>query len=238
MGIASSVSRLMDYRRRHGFVATMRRVGLALRRAVFSSRMVVFYCDLGTQAAAPLNIPNSLKLDRLTSYSGLSQLDLQDMISFWNPKLAHRNIRERFEKGASLWLVRSGDKLAGYGWTLQGRTIESYYFPLAPEDVHLFDFHVFPQYRGQKINPLLVTHILHTLATMGGGRAFIEAAEWNEPQLASLQKTALRRLGLARSFTILGHTFTCWVENEIGQQLRKGVEGRDGPAVVAGLHEQ
>ena len=43
------------------------------------------------------------------------------MTSPWNPKQAHRNIRERFEQAASLWLIKSGDKLAGYGWTLQGQ---------------------------------------------------------------------------------------------------------------------
>ncbi len=34
-------------------------------------------------------------------------------------------------KGALLWLIKSEDGLAGYGWTLQGRTIEPHYFPLA-----------------------------------------------------------------------------------------------------------
>ena len=80
--------------------------------------------------------------------------DLQEMTSFWNPKLAHGTSIERFETGASLWLIKSADKLAGYGWTLQGRTIEPYYFPLGKDDVHLFDFHVFPQYRGQGNKPV------------------------------------------------------------------------------------
>ena len=47
MAISSSFSRLTAYYTRHGFVATIRRAGLALKRALFASRMVVFYCDLG-----------------------------------------------------------------------------------------------------------------------------------------------------------------------------------------------
>jgi hypothetical protein len=214
MNIADSIARLGDYYQRHGFFATMERGGLAIKRILFSSRMVVFYFDLGMQAAAQVPIPNSLKVERFAAYAELSQQDLREMTSFWSPKLAHRNIRDRFEKGASLWLIRSEGSLAGYGWTLQGQTMEPYYFPLAPEDAHLFDFHVFRRYRGQGINPLFVTCILWNLGLNCRGRAFIEAAEWNQAQLLSLQKTPFRRLGLVRSFTMFGQTLVFWAQKE------------------------
>jgi ribosomal protein S18 acetylase RimI-like enzyme len=238
MGIANSISRLTEYYKRHGFEATIRRAGLAARRAVFSSRMVVFYCDLAKLTTAPVNIPSSLRVERLRSYSELCRQDLQEMTSFWNPKQANRNIRERFGKGASLWLIKSGEKLAGYGWTLQGHTIEPYYFPLGQDDMHLFDFHVFPEYRGKGINPFLVAHMVDNLAMIGGGRAFIEAAEWNEAQLSSLRKTPFHRLGLARSFAIFGHMFTRWVEDGPDVQARKGAKRRDGAPTMARQHEQ
>lgn len=238
MGISSSISRLTGYCSRHGMVATIRRAGLAAKRALFSSRMVVFYCDLGKQATAPVSIPSLLGVERLRSNAELSRQDLQEMTSFWSPKQAQRNIEERFAKGASLWLIKSGEKLAGYGWTLQGRTIDPYYFPLAQNDVHLFDFHVFPQYRGQGINPFLVNHILRNLATIGGGRAFIEAAEWNEAQLSSLQKTPFRRLGRFKSFTMFGRTFVYWVENKTAQQMRENTERSDVPVSMGGSHQQ
>jgi ribosomal protein S18 acetylase RimI-like enzyme len=212
MDISNSILRVSEYYSRHGFVATIRRAGLGVKRALFASRMVVFYCDLPSQPTRSVNIPSPIRIDRLMSEKELSQQDLQEITSFWNPKQARRNIKERFAKGASLWLIRSEDKVAGYGWTLQGCTIEPYYFPLAPGDLHLFNFHVFPQYRGQGMNPLLVSHILRNLATNCRGRAFIEAAEWNEAQLNSLQKTPFRRLGLVRSATIFSRTFVSWVE--------------------------
>jgi ribosomal protein S18 acetylase RimI-like enzyme len=238
MGIANSISRLTAYYKRRGFGATIRRAGLAVKRALFSNRMVVFYCDLAKQTTAPVNIPSSLKVERLRSYAELNPQDFQEMTSFWNPKQAHRNIRERFDRGASLWLIKSGDKLAGYGWTLQGRTVEPYYFPLAPDDVHLFDFHVFPQYRGQGINPFLVTQIIHNLPTIGRGRAFIEAAEWNEAQLSSLRKTPFHQLGLARSLAIFGYKFTHWTENETAEQVQETKEGGDNAPAMARSHEQ
>ena len=134
-------------------------------------------------------------MERLDGLSELTAKHLQEITGFWNAKLANRNIRERFEKGASLWLLECDDQLAGYGWTLRGGTIEPYYFPLAQDDVHLFDFHVFPHYRGRGMNRYLISRILDSLSDNCGGRAFIEAAEWNEAQLSSLRKDFVSLFG-------------------------------------------
>ena len=229
MGIANSISRLADYYRRHGFLTTLHRAGLVVKRVVLANRMVVFYCDLADQLTRPVLLPGSFTMDRLSSEAELRPHDLLAMTSFWSPKQAHRNISERFALGASLWLIKSEDQLAGYGWSLQGRTVEPYFFPLGKDDVHLFDFYVFPQYRGRGINPLLVTHILRNLSTACGGRAFIEAAEWNEAQLSSLRKTPFLNLGLVRSFTFFGHTVVFWGKKQDTDQLQRSSERHGRP---------
>jgi ribosomal protein S18 acetylase RimI-like enzyme len=238
MAIFESISRIAVYYSRHGFRETTHRVVLATKRALFASRMVVFYCDLARQTPCATAIPSSLQIYRLRGEAEFDPNDLERITNFWNPKQAQRNIKERFAKGASLWLVRSGDNLAGYGWTLQGCTVEPYYFPLAPGDVHLFDFHVFPQYRGQGVNPFLVNKILQELAMTGGGRAFIEAAEWNESQLLSLRKTSFQRLGRARSLTMFGHKFVSWVEDKTVQRAQSETEQREGVRNIASPHER
>jgi len=130
MSISDSISRLTNYLQRHGLIATIRRAVLAAKRTLFSGRMVVFYCDLAAaQPEAPVNLPDSLLVERVASYAGLSQPDFQEMTSFWDSKLAQHNIQERFLKGASLWLVKSEGKLTGYGWTLQGPPSNRFTFP-------------------------------------------------------------------------------------------------------------
>lgn len=243
MIMSASISRLAAYYKRHGLSATLRRFGLAARRALFSNRMVLFYCDLSTLGLVPLALPKRLKVERHKSQADVRGQDLQEITGFWNAQLARRNIRQRFGLGASLWLIKSEGQLAGYGWSLRGRTVESHYFLLGQDDVHLFDFQVFPQYRGQGINPLLVGHILQNLALECRGRAFIEAAEWNRPQLASLRRTPFRRLGLATKITLLRRTIVSWNElrnNEIGQQpqipMRDiSVVGCDAKTEIKGL---
>jgi ribosomal protein S18 acetylase RimI-like enzyme len=218
MAISTSISRLTAYYRRHGFGATIRRAGLAARRALLSGRTVLFYSDLSTQSSPTLVLPGFLKVERCRYQSELTPRDLQEIISFWNPKLAGRNIKQRFEQGASLWLIKFKGELAGYGWTtLLGQTVEPHYFRLGPDDVHLFDFHVFPQHRGRGLNPLLVNFILARLSAECRGRAFIEAAEWNLAQLQSLRRTPFHRFGSARKFPILRRTLVWWGEKKTEQ---------------------
>jgi hypothetical protein len=221
MSISSSISRFTDYLKRNGFGATVRRVGLAARRALFFNRMVLFYCDLSMLGSPTADMPSSLRVERHTSQTNLSPQDLQEITSFWNPDLARRNVKERFELGASLWLIKVDDNLSGYGWTLQGRTVEPHYFPLAPDDVQFLDFHVFPKYRGRAMDWFLMTHILHRLAAEGRARAFGEAAEWNQASLSSFAMTPFRRLASARKFTVFSRAIVCWEKNKTKEREQK-----------------
>jgi len=231
MGIPTQISRIAEYHRRHGLRATIRRTALATKRLLFSGRTIVFYCDLSRQTLASADFPKSLEVERKRRQADLEQQDLNQIINTWNPKLARQRLEERFAHGASVWLIKFDKRLAGYGWTLQGGTIAPYYFPLAKEDAHLFDFYVFPQFRGRGINRFLVARILDSLATSLGGRAFIEAAEWNQAQLSSLGRTPFRRLGWARQLTIFGNTLVYWAEDQMTVQLRQTADrtGRERP---------
>jgi GNAT superfamily N-acetyltransferase len=172
--------------------------------------MVVFYCDLTAQGSRTAECPRSIAIEKNQSEGALSAQDMQQVLNCWNAKLTRRNIGQRFNRGACLWTIKSAGSLAGYGWTIKGHTIEPHYIPFGRDDVHFFDFYVFPKYRGHGLNPLLVTYILYNLIAEGSGRAFIEAAEWNRQQLSSLGKTPFRRLGRANKMTVFGRTIVCW----------------------------
>ena len=214
MEISTPLLRFTAYYSRHGFGATIQRTALAIRRSLFANRAVIFWCDLSQEATLPEGLPPSLKVERLRSLDALDQQELHEITQFWNPKLASRNIKERFDRGASLWVIRFEGELAGYGWTLQGSPISPYYFPLATTDVQFFDFHVFRKFRGRAIDWCLMTRILHELAAAGARRAFAEAAEWNCPSLSSIGMTPFRRLGCARTWTIFRRTIVCWSPNK------------------------
>jgi len=215
---------MADFYKRNGMRATFRRMGLAVKRALFTSRMVLFYCDLAALRSQTAVLPNSLKVERRRSRADLSTADFKQIVSAWNPKLAERNLMERFALGASLWLIKYDDGLAGYGWTLQGRTVEPHYFPLGERDVQFLDFHVFAKYRGRAMDWFLMTYILHELAVDGCSRAFGEAAEWNAASLSSFALAAFRQLGWARKFRLPGRTLVLWTRDETPQhQITRNV---------------
>ena len=222
MSISSLIWRLTEYYRRHGFGATIRRAGVAVKRSLFSSRSVLFYCDLATQTPSPRDLPSFLKVERVKSSADLSPEDMRGMVSVWNPKLVQQTMKERFDLGASLWMIKSRGKLAGYGWTLQGGTVEPHYFPLGHDDVQFIDFHVFPKFRGRAIDWFLMTQILHRLAAEGLGRAFGESGEWNQASIASFKMASFRRLGVAKKWTIFGRTFVRWSKTESNVQPPPG----------------
>lgn len=209
MALTDSISRLVNYYERHGLGATFQRTSLFLRRLFSFNRFVVYYYDL-TRTSLLRNWPERLAVARVTSQEEINQQDWEKIVSFWNPVLTQRHFSARFRKGAVAWLIRSEGKLAGYGWTLAGGAIEPHFFPFGPNDVHLFDFLIFPEYRGQGINPLLVTYILDQLAAECKIRAYIEAADWNHSQLTSLGKTGFHLLGVARKASLFGRAFVEW----------------------------
>jgi len=108
-------------------------------------------------------------------------------------------------------MIKVDGALAGYGWSLRGSTIEPHFIRIGQHDVHLFDYYVAPAYRGRGLNPALVNQILQILAEEHCGRAFIEVADWNYPQLSSIRKTPFRRLGHARKITIGRQAFVWWI---------------------------
>jgi ribosomal protein S18 acetylase RimI-like enzyme len=213
VAVSKSISRFTYYYARNGFWLTVARSWLAAKRALFANTMVLLYCDL-VGVTCPVTGTRSLEVERKRSLPEVDTGELDQITNFWNPKLGRDRINERFQQGAYLWLIKSAGQLAGYGWTLQGRTIEPHYFPLGPQDVHFFDFHVFSAHRGQGLNPYLVRYILHSLAADGNQRAFIEAAEWNRPQLLSLAKTQFQTFGRAKKWAILRSTVVVWAHNE------------------------
>lgn len=212
MHLQDSIGEFLWHTNHRGLRATLNRMLVGFRRVLAGNRLVLFCCDLADfQAAAP----DELTQGNVVRRRAESEMQAEEMLRIVHagyPPVVRRRISERFARGASLWLFELEDKLVAYGWTLCGQTVESHFFPLGTNDVHLFDFFVFPEYRGRRINPSLVKCILMSLAREGKGRVFIEAAEWNTSQLRSLSRMPFQKLGCARKYHLFGRTVVVWSE--------------------------
>jgi GNAT superfamily N-acetyltransferase len=205
-----SFGRFLHYARHHSVQATLNRIHVSFKRIRAGNRQVLFFCDLRTCEATMPDGPGHTNVERKNAETELDSHDLQRIVNSWNPKIARQRLSERFRQGASLWLFKLDGHLAAYGWTIIGRTVEPHFFPLGVNDAHLFDYFVFPEFRGRRINPALVNHILACLASERRSRAFIEAAEWNTPQLTSLGRTPFRPFGRARKWHVFGKILVAW----------------------------
>lgn len=182
----------------------------ALQR-LFANDMLLYFLDLPTaDLEARFAIPEGFLLERKAMQSEIGERDWEKIVNFWNSAETQKNFRSRFEAGATLWLARCAGELAGFGWTLTGTTIAPHYHPLGSNDVHMFDYLVFPEFRGRNLNPSLVLAILRGLREEGRARAYIEVREWNKPQISSLSKIPFQLFGRASKLSLFGQTYVHW----------------------------
>lgn len=198
--------RLISFYRKHGYRATQLRFYDGFRRFSFLGRMVLFSCRLPLEQ---FSSATDIRIERVTADT-LSKRDRMCITNVWNPTIKDRQIADRFAAGSHLWLAKVGNSLAGFGWTIQGQTIAPHFFPLRSDEVHLFDYFVYPEFRGRGINVALVSKILGQLGSERVRFAHIECAAWNQNQIRSLGKTAFRRYAEATKLTFFGHSLVLW----------------------------
>lgn len=127
----------------------------------------------------------------------VSKEDYSRVLNLGDPVERSIEIAKRFEEGATLWLAKADGVVAGFGWSIIGKTVSAHFFSLKRDEIHLFDFHVFPEFRGRRINVGLVGHILAEVSMEPLSQAHIECAAWNYSQIRSLRRTPFHFIGNA-----------------------------------------
>src|SRR4030042_2128370 len=123
-------SRINTYYRKHGAIITAHRALVSMKRLLMGNRMVIFYCDL-TMAEFDKNSSfGHFTVERRNSQDEISDEEMERLLSYWNRDIKLRQIRERFAKGAILWLAKSKSETTGLGGSIGGKTIRHYFFPL------------------------------------------------------------------------------------------------------------
>lgn len=202
----SFIRRIVFFLRKNGLRPTIRRALTAIQRTRHLGRMCLYDCCL--PVAQPVT-DAGITVERVVN-GAVSEEDWARLLNSWDPVGMARQMADRFAAGSVLWLAKADGVLAGYGWTLQGHTIEPYFFPLQQEDIHFYDFFVYPEFRGRGINVALVNRILSALHDGTARRALIECAAWNSSQLRSLGKMDFRLYSVASKWVFCGRTLVIW----------------------------
>jgi len=206
----SVLQRIALFYRQRGLLATIKRFFTELYRSFYLGRMIVYSCPIPSGGITLSDKTNTVDFERATS-SHLLKDDYVKILDIGSIEKRSRDIANRFELGSELWVAKVNGRVAGFGWTLVGKTVSPHYFTLGANEVHFFDFHVFPEFRGRGINIALIEKILTALSTQPISRAHIECAAWNHAQIRSLSKTPFHRQAEVIRITFLGRSAIIWL---------------------------
>ncbi len=213
------LTRLIRYYRRNGVTRTIWEVLKKIKKALFTKPEILYFVDLVTRQRKAHTLPDNFTIQCFRSEEEISSQDLNILFEHIGEKIVRYDVKERFGKGALLWLMKVDGTLAGYIWSISGRTIRPHYFPLTDKDVSLFDNYIFEECRGQGINPQLINYVLDELQSEGLIRVFIETNKTNSSEIRSLAKTDFKIFGVARKYHAGKRRFVIW--SKAGKDLEQ-----------------
>jgi ribosomal protein S18 acetylase RimI-like enzyme len=218
------LTRLIRYYRRNGVTSTTWKVLKKIRKSLFTKPEILYFVDLVTRQRKGNTIPDNFTIQCFRGEEEISSEDLNTLFEHLGEKIVRCDVKDRFGKGALLWLVKVDSTLAGYIWSISGRTIQPHYFPLTDKDVSLFDNYIFEECRGRSINPQLINYVLDELQRDGLIRVFIETNKTNSSEIHSLAKTDFKIFGVARKYHAGKRRFMIWSEAGKDHELQNSIK--------------
>lgn len=186
--------RIRRYCRSQGVARTILRLFQKAFGQVFHRREAVYYVELTKDSHEKPELPQNISVEVLSKSENVPTEMIKAFSRSHCEGILRNEMERRFPEGANLWLLKVEGVIVGYIWSIVQDTITPYYWPLTPNDVHLFDNEIFPEYRGQGLNVVLLEYVLVRLRQEGLVRAFIEANLTNKAQRRSLKKTAFTEI--------------------------------------------
>ena len=171
---------------------------------------MIYFVNLFQLATTNNNLLGSCNVLKRDLLNPVSSEEMEELMNYLEPKILKFQIKERFELGAKLWLLKKNNSCLGMIWTIAGRTIEPFYYLIDSQDVHLFNNEIFIPYRGQGFNPILIEYVLFEMKLEGYVRAFIETNSRNIAEQRSLRKTAFVPVGKAIKLSVGKNNITVW----------------------------
>jgi len=205
--------RITKYYKKHGLKKAILYFFLKLSRIGCNNKYVIFGVNLRSFFYDTAINPKWFEINCKRSMLELKDDEIKQIYNARDSRMVDLQFKERFSKGAWLWLVKYNKVTAGFVWTLREQPIEPYFMPLRNDDIHLFDNEIFSQFRGQGVNSVLIDNVLLSLKNQGMARAYIETRWWNTQEISSLAKTGFKRIGVARKYRILGKTTILWYDH-------------------------
>lgn len=193
--------RLYAYYKNNGILKTFLRICEHPYRLT-RNQVILYYADMLELSDIVLEIPHNITIEPKRSYDEAVRPNMKIMVNYWNENYLMDRVRERFKKGSILWIIKIDDDISGFVWSIKGKMVSPYYFPLTPQDAVLFDSVIFEEFRGHGLYPLLMNYVFWQLKADGVRRTFGHSHAWNKASIHGIEKTYFHRFGQARKYSI------------------------------------
>ena len=191
---------------------------MEVHRSLFQNREVLYCRDLLDGEIGNHEMPDPYFVDRYNSLAEMPESLYKRITGLYTEKIIGLDIRKRFDKGAHLWCLRNDKEEIGYIWSLEGRTMKPYYFPLMPRDVYFLDGLIFPEYRGQGQFFYLLDHIVKYYRSLSFHRIYFKIQEWNSSSMKSVAKNGFVRIGIGKIRNRRGKSKVTWWLQDANEQ--------------------
>lgn len=198
-----------------GLVSGLRWLFVTIIRRIVPHRQVIWFVDLTKITSDEFSLPHNMFVKRFRSQDEMDEDDLNTLIKCRTELMGsatNEMINKRFKNGAVLWLIKEGDCIAGYSWTIVKDPITPTYIPHSEDDVHRIGSEIFSGFRGRNLFQLLTKYMLITLKKEGFKRFYSEAYLWNKQAISAMLKTDYRKIGVAKRFSLFGRNVVIWYE--------------------------
>ena len=212
MAIKFTIQRFVSLVHNKGIIGALKRGKEILQYIFFESKDYIYYTDISKLKKSELITSVKMKIDCITKATDLQTEDFKTISRYRNDAIIKKEMNDRFQHGASLWLGRFDEKFVGFMWSIDKAPIEYFFFPLSEFDVYFFDAVVFPEFRGNNMLVFFHNAVLLELKRMGFMRGFLAVHSWNKPVIRSLEKFVFKRFGVAKKHHIFGRDYVIWFE--------------------------
>lgn len=200
--------------KKNGLVGSIHWLFVKIQRK-FIKRQILFFVELTEINDNDFLLPDNITIEIVKSENEIGDKELKRLIEGGTALMgnkAKQMIKERFAKGALLWLMKMNDQFAGYSWTISKDTLRPTYMPYTEKDVHGIGDEIFEEFHNQGLHRIFVKYQLINMKNEGFLRFFGEIYVWNKPSLRSYGKTEMRKLGIAKKRFLGGRNIVTWYE--------------------------
>jgi GNAT superfamily N-acetyltransferase len=159
-------------------------------------------------------LPAGIVIERYNTYDEAVRPAMKRIVDYWGREGMTQKVKDRYAKGAILWVVKWQGEIAGFVWSISGKMLAPWYLPTTLHDGYIFDAVTFEEYRGRGLYPLLMNFVLGKLKSEGISRMVGELYSTNSASLRGLKKTYYHSFGLAKKFRIFGRNITIWSQRD------------------------